>query len=108
MINTYLWEILVPRKYNNGKPVSTKHHKNWDQKVQRIINNNGITILQPTIKGEWISTEGKIYIDSTIPVRIVCTREEINKICDMTAKHYNQLAVMTYKISDEVIIKNYD
>jgi hypothetical protein len=26
---------------------------------------------------------------------------------DMTAKHYKQLAVMAYKISDDVIIKDY-
>lgn len=40
-----------------------------------------------------------------IPVRIACSREEIDKIIDITIKHYNQLAVMAYKVSDEVIIK---
>lgn len=103
--NKHLWEILVPRQYNDGRRVTTKHHKNWDSKVRRIT--SGVTIFPPTIKGEWVGPDGKLYVDSTIPVRLVCNRENIVKIMDMTAKHYKQLAVMAYKISDEVIIKNY-
>lgn len=105
MQSNALWEILVPRKYNSGKSVTTRHHKNWDEKVRRIT--SGLTIFPPTTKGEWVGPDGKIYIDSTIPVRVVCNRNQIEKIMDMTAKHYKQLAVMAYKISDEVIIKDY-
>ena len=100
-----LWEILVPRRYNSGQPVTTRHHKNWDTKVKRIT--SGITIFSPTTKGEWTGPDGQTYVDSTIPVRIVCTRNEIERIMDITAKHYKQLAVMAYRISDEVIIKDY-
>jgi len=67
----------------------------------------GLTIHPPTIKGEWISPEGTLYIDSTIPVRVSCTREQIEQIMDFTAKHYKQKAVLAYKVSDEVIVKNY-
>ena len=100
-----LWEILVPRKWNNGKPIRTRHHREWDKRVKAIT--GGLTIYPPTIKGEWISPEGETYIDSTIPVRIACNREQINKIMDITGHHYRQLAVMAYKISEEVLIKNY-
>ena len=96
-----LWEILVPRRWNNGKPIRTRHHKEWDRRVKAIA--GGLTVLTPTIKGEWVSLDG----DSTIPVRIACDREQINQIMDITAKHYKQLAVMAYKISDEVLIRNY-
>jgi hypothetical protein len=42
-----------------------------------------------------------------IPVRIFCNRPQINEISDITAAHYRQLAVMCYRISNEVIIKDY-
>jgi len=100
-----LWEILVPRKWNNGRPVRTRHHRVFDAKVRDIC--GGLTIHPPTIKGEWISPEGTLYIDSTIPVRVSCTREQIEQIMDFTAKHYKQKAVLAYKVSDEVIVKNY-
>lgn len=100
-----LWEILVPRRWNNGKPIRTRHHKEWDRRVKAIA--GGLTVLTPTIKGEWVSLDGDAFVDSTIPVRIACDREQINQIMDITAKHYKQLAVMAYKISDEVLIRNY-
>lgn len=41
-----------------------------------------------------------------MPVRIMCTREEIEKIIDMTMIYYDQLAVLAYKISEECILKH--
>ena len=41
-----------------------------------------------------------------IPVRIVATREEINRIVDLTLTYYDQEAVLCYKLSDEVILKH--
>jgi hypothetical protein len=40
-----------------------------------------------------------------IPVRIMATREEIELVVDLTLKYYDQLAVLCFKISDEVILK---
>lgn len=60
----------------------------------------------PPIKGQWVS-EGELFAERMIPVRIATTQENIEKIADMTAKFYEQLAVMYYKISDEVTIKHY-
>ena len=101
-----VWEILVPRKYNDGRRVHLRHHRVWDAKVKLIA--NGITILVPTVKGEWVSPEGETFIDSTIPVRISCTQEQIEEIMDMTAKHYQQKAVMAYEISTNVLIRHYE
>lgn len=98
-----LYEIFVPTVSNEGKPFRTRHHKEWDKKVHRI--SNGLTVLSP-VKGQWKSLTGELFIERMIPVRIACTREQIDKIIDMTLKHYDQLAVMAYKISDEVIIKH--
>lgn len=99
-----LWEILVPTIFgNNNKPVSTKHHKQWDKRVRDI--SDGLTILKPA-KGQWVDkSTNKLYEERIIPVRIACTRPEIEKIINFTIKHYRQLAVMCYKISDEVIIE---
>lgn len=99
-----LWEILVPTCRNNGKPFRTRYHKVWDKKVKEI--SGGLTILTPTIKGEWISKDDETFVDRTIPVRIYCSEEDMEKIASFTIKYYEQLAVMYYCISDKVIIKH--
>ncbi len=99
-----LWEILVPTTFgDNQKPVRTKHHKQWDEKVREI--SGGLTILKPA-KGQWVDkSSNKLYEERIIPVRVACTRQDIEKIIDFTIRHYRQIAVMCYKISDEVIIE---
>jgi hypothetical protein len=95
-----LWEIFIPTVSNEGKPFRTRHHKEWDSRVRAI--SHGLTIMMPA-KGQWIDiATGELYHDRVIPVRISCNEVQIQKIMEMTAKHYNQIAVMAYKISDEV------
>ena len=98
-----MWEIMVPTLKNDGvTPFRTKYHKIWDKKVYDIT--GGLTILTPA-KGRWVSEDGTLFAERMIPVRIACTREQINKIIDVTMDYYDQLAIMAYKISEEVIIK---
>jgi hypothetical protein len=59
-------------------------------------------------KGQWVSPEGKYFQERMIPVRIACTRAQIDKIIDITLKYYEQEAVMCYRISDLVIIRGKD
>jgi hypothetical protein len=57
-------------------------------------------------KGQWINPgTGELFQERMIPVRLLGTREEIDKVVDITLKYYDQLAVLCYKISDEVILK---
>lgn len=98
-----LWEILVPTIRNNGKPYRLRFHRVWDQKVKQI--SGGLTILQK-IKGHWINPAGTLFVEDMIPVRILATREEIEKIIDFTIPYYEQEAVLAYKVSDEVILKH--
>lgn len=98
-----LWEILVPCQYNTGKPVRTRHHRQWDKWVMKVT--QGMTILAPS-KGKWVNKlDAKAYEERMIPVRIACTRQQIEQIIQFSLNHYKQLAMMAYKISDEVIIK---
>lgn len=100
-----LWEILVPTIHSTtGKPIKLRFHKVWDAKVRAIA--NGLTILSP-VKGQWKSLTGHLFTERMIPVRIACSQEAIEKISDMTAVYYNQLAVMYYRVSDYVVIKEY-
>jgi hypothetical protein len=94
--NKILWEILVPT-IKDGKPVRTKYHKVWDEKVRAI--SNGLTILKPA-KGEWVSSSGELFAERMIPVRIACSEVDIEVIMDMTIKYYNQEEVLAYKISE--------
>jgi hypothetical protein len=97
-----LWEILVPTEKGEGKFYTTRYHRVWDEKVRAIT--GGLTIMTPA-KGQWVSPRGKIFIERMIPVRIVGTREQIDQIIDMTLEYYNQEAVLCYKLSDEVILR---
>jgi hypothetical protein len=107
----YLWEILVPTMKNvyDGhipkKPFfSIRHHRQWDKKVRAIA--GGLTIYPP-VKGQWISGDGRLFEERMIGVRIMCSEEEIEKIVDLTAKHYGQLAIFYYLVSTYVKIKHF-
>lgn len=100
-----MWEILVPteRRLEPGKYYTTRYHRVWDAKVRAIT--GGLTIMSPA-KGQWIhQATGILYKERMIPVRVMATRQEIEKVIDLTLKYYDQLAVLCYKISDEVILK---
>jgi len=103
MGETSLWEILVPTIRNDGRPIHTRFHRVWDSKVRAIT--HGLTILPPA-KGQWVSPAGDLFIERMIPVRIVATRTQIEQIVDMTMDYYEQLAILCYKLSDEVILKH--
>ena len=122
-----MWEILVPTEKRIKTPMptaedgwgddvegaledwkrrnsyTTRYHRVWDEKVRAIT--GGLTILQPA-KGQWVSPQGELYQERMIPVRIAATRAQIDGIIDMTMAYYDQLAVLCYKVSDEVIIRH--
>jgi hypothetical protein len=99
-----LWEILVPTEKRDGTGFyRTRYHKVWDTKIRELA--GGLTILSPA-RGQWVSPEGELFVERMIPVRIVATREQINLIIDCTLEYYDQLAVLCYKLSSEVIMKN--
>ncbi len=100
-----MWEILVPteRRLKPGKYYTTRYHRVWDEKVRAIT--GGLTVMAPA-RGQWINSEtGELFKERMIPVRVMATREEIEKVVDLTLKYYDQLAVLCYKISDEVILR---
>lgn len=97
-----LFEILVPTMRNDGRPFRTRYHRVWDEKVRKIT--GGLTIVAP-VKGQWTSPTGEIFRERMIPVRIMCSREQIVIIADMTKEYYSQLAIMFYKVSDDAEIR---
>lgn len=100
MTERNLYEILVPCQWNDGKPVRTRHHREWDTRVRKIA--GGLTILRPG-KGQWVH-EDELYEDRVIPVRIFCTADDIQQIATVTIEHYEQEAVMFYQLSDWCIV----
>lgn len=98
----YLWEVLVPCQWNDGKPVHTRHHRVWDRRVREVT--GGLTIMRPA-KGQWVdATTAKLYEERMIPVRVMATQAELRDIIRITVEHYQQLAVMFFQVSDEVQI----
>lgn len=98
-----VWTIMVPCNYNDGKPVRTRHHREWDRQVQLIT--HGMTIGSPSI-GKWKNKNDSVeYRDRVIPVMLIATAEEMKKISKITANHYKQIAVMYFKTSSEVVVE---
>lgn len=75
-----------------------------DEKVRAIT--GGLTILSPA-KGQWVSPSGELFKERMIPVQVACTEEQIEQIADLTAKHYDQLAILFYCVSNNIKIKHY-
>ena len=115
-----LWEILVPTQWNDGTPIKLKHHKQWDEKVKAIT--GGLTILTPA-KGQWVAPTGTNFDERMIPVRFAVEQDwltftttssvtppqpprKVKEIMRITCKHYDQLAVMCYRVADVTFIWN--
>ena len=96
-----LWEVLVPVADNEGKEFALPHHHAWDDQVRDIT--GGLTIMR-TAKGQWHDSEGRLFAERVIPVRVACDEEGVRAIMGFTLKHYGQLAVMAYRISDRALI----
>ena len=99
-----LYEILVPCVRNDGRPVRTRCHREWDKRVRRIT--GGLTVMAPG-RGQWVHGD-TLFNERMIPVRICCTASQIEAIAELTAAFYEQLAVMYYVISNEVVIRNFE
>lgn len=98
-----LWEILVPKFWNNGQRIPLRYHRAWDEKVRAV--SGGLTILR-SVKGQWESPGGKIYKDQMIPVRVACNDRQFRRILEITLEHYvDQEAIMAYLVGAEIIIK---
>lgn len=98
-----LYEILVPTEMvREGMvtPIRTRYHRVWDERVRDIT--GGLTILTPTT-GQWVSPSGELFCERMIPVRIVCSPEQIEQIADMTAAYYNQEAVLFVEVGEATI-----
>jgi hypothetical protein len=105
-----LWEILLPTVYRtktqkDGSPkyYTTKFHKVWDKKIRSI--SGGLTVTS-AVKGQWISPEGELFVERMLPVRIIASKSEMDAIVDYSLKYYDQLAILAYKISDQVILRH--
>lgn len=96
-----LWEIMVPYRFNNKKTVPLPYHHEWDAKVIEIA--GGQTIYK-VVQGRWQSPTGKVHREPVIPVRIMCSEENIRKIMEFTITHYKQEAVMCYQVSRIAIV----
>ena len=103
-----LWEILVPteigvRGTSSFDTVAPAYHRRWDAKVREIVG-NGMTIMHPTFRGDWVTDSGEIVSETMIPVRLIASYAQIKEVAEMTARHYRQDTVMYYLLSDYVVM----
>lgn len=94
-----MWTILVPCERNDGRPIYTRFHRVWDEKVRKIT--GGLTIMPPS-KGQWVSPNGEVYDERMIPVMFAATEEQCDEIMKLTLDYYEQLAVLCWEVSSNV------
>jgi hypothetical protein len=98
-----LWEILLPTTDAvTGLHIQKSYHQVWDDKIRALT--GGLTI-HAVAQGQWVNKEdgNKLNRELMIPVRIACTRDQVNEILKITKEYYKQIQVMAFKISNEVI-----
>lgn len=116
VIELPLWEILVPYKMGkhdlyrhdqtkpkSGRTVPLPYHQEWDARVIEIT--GGLTIHK-TVRGQWVDDTGKLWKEAMIPVRIMCTEEQITEIAKFTIEWYQQQAVFVTRVSERALIFN--
>lgn len=103
MVETQLWEILVPQKDALGASWRAGMHDEWDSMVTTMT--GGLSICKPSI-GKWADQKGGVSREHMIPVRIACSEEQIQRIMKITLKHYVQEAIFVSLISKKVFILN--
>ena len=96
-----MFTILVPTQHNDGRPIRTRFHRVWDEKVRAIT--GGLTI-QPPNKGQWVAPDGQLHDERMIPVMFVATDTECDQIMKLTLDYYEQLAVLCWCVSQDVRI----
>src|ERR1044072_2571059 len=95
-----MFTLLVPtERRSDGKPIRTRFHRVWDEKVRAI--SGGLTILPP-VKGQWLSPTHELFKERMIPVSFIATEDEKDQIVAMTAEYYDQLAIHCWEISSNV------
>jgi len=95
-----LWEILVPTTRPDGRPYHLRYHRIWDAKVREIT--GGLTVMS-VASGQWRAPDGEIFLERMIPVRIVCTRRQMEAIMVLTMTYYEQQAVMAFHLSNRTL-----
>lgn len=94
-----LYQIMVPCNFNDGKPVRTRHHREWDRQVRKIT--GGLTILPPG-KGQWVDkNDGKLYEDRVIPVNVIATAEQMEAIANKFKINFLDYFILPF-IHDQV------
>lgn len=94
-----LYEILIPIADNAGFVFSDSHRKLFFDML--IGETSGLSIL-PNLQGFW-EEKGKIYEDINTPLRVICTGEDIKRFANTAKEHFDQLAILYYQISDNVV-----
>lgn len=101
-----LYEILVPTiRRRDDKPIKLRFHRVWDAKVRAI--SGGLTVMPPA-KGQWLCNEGNLFAERMIPVRFLANSAQARAVAEMTLNYYDQLAILCYVISTEVMLIHKD
>lgn len=95
-----VFEILIPSQFNDRKTIHVEHHYAFDDFVKGIA--GGLTILRSGM-GYWVDLSGETYKERMIPVRIICSDQEIEQIGNFALTHYKQKAILYYKIGTELV-----
>lgn len=93
-----LFEIYIPQNMNDGSPVPAELRQEWENRVRAVSVGGGLTVYPP-VSGQWVADDGTLYAEPMIPVRVVTTQEEFDRIVAFTGELFEQRAVFNVLLS---------
>lgn len=100
-----LWEIFIPKNNNKNTIFQVSHHREWNKKITNetdvILLSSSTTptkTLDPPLGQSFFSEE-------MILIRVCCTKEEFDKILNITIEHYDRKEIIAFKLSENMLIK---
>lgn len=90
----HLWEVLIPKKGNDGVRFAQEHHRPCFALIRKI--SPGLTRF-PAVHGEFEDEdqpESPPYVEPMIPVRFTATVGDAKKVAHFAREHYRQIKIM--------------
>jgi len=98
-----MWEFLLPMINVARHRITFTEYLEWGNEVKKIT--TGLVLL-PFENASWCDSDGVLFKDGMVPVRVTCNKEHVQDIIELTLTYYQQPAIMAYKISDTCVVRN--
>lgn len=92
-----LWNIYIPKHYNDGQPISQDKLDKWFRLASGF--SQGMTVSD--VQGFYIE-DGNTYIDHNYAILLTTTKSGIDYLARYAKREFDQKSVMYFNVTDNV------